>query len=337
MINNSRLTPDQVPKVRKDTSFSADDFTYGRILFTQGKVDVACLWEPDVSLALKGRPGSHRLFSTADATELVADVLLARQDLLTKQPDIAEKVARVWFAGVEKAEADKQAAAKFISSTVPRFRNELGYEGTVNAFGWVKWTNISDNAYFFGLDGKPPAFDRVYNQADGIWVQYPKAEITERFSPATLRNDSIIRKLSETQTRKQPVEEPKYESAVAATGAAVFTKPVTINFATGQSELDAESMHILNTQVLPQLELAKAMYVRVEGNTDNVGESQQNQTLSERRAKSVLDYLVGRGVTTTRITAKGNGDGNPVGSNKTGDGRAANRRTDILFISSDTK
>lgn len=337
MINNSRLTPEQVQKVRADTSFSIDDFTYGRVLFTQNKVDVACLWEPDVSLALKGRPGSHRLFSTADATELVADVLLTRQDLLTSQSDVAEKVARVWFAGAAKAEADRAAAAKFISSTVPRFRNELGYEGTLNAFGWVKWTNIADNTYFFGLDGKPPAFDRVYNQADGIWIQYPKAEITERFTPAALRNDSIVRKIGEAETRKVPLEQPKYEPSVAATGAAVFTKPVTINFATGQSELDAESMHILNTQVLPQLDLAKAMYVRIEGNTDSVGDPQQNQLLSERRAKSVLDHLVRRGVNNDRVTAKGNGDANPVGSNRTNDGRAANRRTDILFISSASK
>ena len=337
MINNSRLTPDQIQKVRGDTSFSIDDFTYGRVLFTQNKVDVACLWEPDVSLALKGRPGSHRLFSTADATELVADVLLVRQELLIGQPEVAEKVARVWFAGVSKGEADKQAAAKFISSTVPRFRNELGYEGTVNAFTWVKWTNISDNSYFFGLDGKAPAFDRVYNQADGIWVQYPKAEISERFTPSALRNDSIVRKIAQEQTRQQPVEQPKYAPEVAATGPAVFTKPVTINFETGKSDLDAESMHILNSQVIPQLELAKAMYVRVEGNTDDVGDKQQNQLLSERRSKSVLEYLVRRGVNPDRITAKGNGDTNPVGSNKTADGRAANRRTDLLFISSATK
>jgi NitT/TauT family transport system substrate-binding protein len=334
MINNSRLTPDQIQKVRADTSFSIDDFTYGRVLFTQNKVDVACLWEPDVTLALKGRPGAHRLFSTADATELVADVLLARQELLTGQPGVAEKVARIWFAGVTKGEADRAAAAKFISSTVPRFRNELGYDGTLNAFEWVKWTNIADNAYFFGLDGKPPAFDRVYNQADGIWVQYPKAEITERFSPGSLRNDSIVKKLNQGQTTSEPVEQPKYEPKVAATGAPVFTKPVTINFESGQSDLDTESMHILNSQVVPQLELAKAMYVRVEGNTDNVGDAQQNQALSDRRAKSVLDYLVGRGINRDRLTAKGNGDANPTGSNKTTDGRAANRRTDILFISS---
>ncbi len=337
MINNSRLTPEQIQKVRNDTSFSSDDFTYGRVLFTQNKVDVACLWEPDVTLALKGRPGSHRLFSTADATELVADVLLANQKLLETQPDIAEKVAKTWFAGVAKGEADKQAAAKFISSTVPRFKNELGYEGTLTALGWVKWTTIADNSYFFGLDGKAPAFDRVYNQADGIWVQYPKAEITQRFAPASLRNDAIVRKIADSETRKAPLEEPKYEPKVAATGAPVFTKPVTINFESGKSELDAESMHILNSQVLPQLELAKAMYVRVEGNTDNVGDEKQNLSLSERRAKSVVDFLVSKGVNAVRVTAKGNGDANPLGSNKTGDGRAANRRTDILFISSTTK
>ena len=86
MIVNSRLTREQVARVRRDTSFSMDDFTYGRKLFTEGKVDVACLWEPDVTLALAGRSGAHRLFSTADATELVADVLLARRDSWTPDP-----------------------------------------------------------------------------------------------------------------------------------------------------------------------------------------------------------------------------------------------------------
>ena len=335
MIGNSRLTPDQVKSVRDATSFSMDDFTYGRVLFTQGKVDVACLWEPDVSLALKGRPGSHRLFSTADATELVADVLLARKDLLSGRPEVAEKVAQVWFAGVEQAQRDRKAAARFIAKTVPRFKNELGEAGTLAALDWVAWTGISENAYFFGLDGRPAAFDRVYNQADGIWVQYPKAEISERFTPTSLRDDSIVKRLWKPAAAAAApvVEQPKYEPKVAETGTAVFTKPVTINFKSGQSDLDAESMHILNSQVLPPLEMARAMYVRVEGNTDDVGDPGQNQALSEKRARSVMDYLVSRGLNGDRVTAKGNGAASPVASNKTTDGRAQNRRTDVLFIS----
>jgi NitT/TauT family transport system substrate-binding protein len=333
MINNSRLTPEQIRKVREDTSFSMDDFTYGRTLFVQNKVDVACLWEPDVSLALRGRPGAHRLFSTADATDLVADTLLVRQDFLAAHADAAEKVARVWFAGVAKAEADRPAAARFISTAVPRFKDELGYEGTLKAFEWVKWTTISDNAGFFGLRGQAPAFDRVYNQADGIWIQYPKAEITDRFAPPSMRTDVVVRKIWEESGRQQATEQTKYEPKVAEVGQAVFTKPITINFKSGDATVDAESMHILNTQVLPQLEMARAMYIRVEGNTDDVGDKQQNQSLSERRAKAVVDYLVTKGLNASRINAKGNGDTNPSASNKTADGRAANRRTDILFIS----
>ncbi len=333
MINNSRLTPPQIKQVRDDTSFSMDDFTYGRTLFTQNKVDVACLWEPDVSLALKARPGSHRLFSTADATELVADVLLTRQDLIAAHPDVADKVARVWFAGAAKAEADRAGAARFVSSNVPRFRDELGYEGTLRAFEWVKWTNIGDNATFFGLEGQLPAFDRAYNQADGIWIQYPKAEITDRFAAPSLRNDAIVRKIWESGGKKGGAEQPKYEPKIAETGTPVFTKPITINFKTGDSTVDSESMHILNMQVVPQLEMARAMYVRVEGNTDDVGDKKQNQGLSERRARSVVDYLVTKGVNPSRVTARGNGDANPIASNKTNDGRAANRRTDLLFIS----
>ena len=96
-------------------------------------------------------------------------------------------------------------------------------------------------------------------------------------------------------------------------------------------------MHIINSQVLPQLEMARAMHVRVEGNTDDVGNAQSNQLLSEQRAKAVMDFLVSKGIDAARVYAKGNGNANPVASNKTTDGRAANRRTDILFISSQTE
>ena len=339
MLNNSRLTPDQIKQVRKDTSFSMDDFTFGRVLFTQNKVDVACLWEPDVTLALKGRPGAHRLFSTADATELVADVLLTKKSLIEQKPGDVEKVARVFFAGVEKGMADKKAAAAVIAKQVPRFRDELGIDGTITAFNWVKWTNLADNAKFFGIDGGRPAFDRVYNQADSIWTNYPEAEITSRFTPTGLRDTSVIKKLYEAaeaagaKPEVAEVDKPEYKPEVAEKGEAIFTKPVTINFATGRSDLDPESMHILNNQVLPQLEMAGAMYVRVEGNSDNVGSKSTNKKLSEKRAQSVMEFLVTKGIARERVSAKGNGDLNPVASNKTEDGRAANRRTDILFIS----
>jgi outer membrane protein OmpA-like peptidoglycan-associated protein/ABC-type nitrate/sulfonate/bicarbonate transport system substrate-binding protein len=336
MLTNSRLTPDEVAQVRKATSFSPDDFTYARILFGKGQVDVACLWEPDVTLALASRPGAHRLFSTADATELVADTLVARREFLDLYSDLAVKLARVWFAGVKKAEADRPAAAKLVATTCSRFRDELGYDATLKAFDWVKWTTLGDNVRMFGLDGRPPVFDRVYNQADGIWVNYPQAEIKDRFAPVTLRDDRIVRRIWEAEGKRVATRAEIYKPEIAATGKPLFTKPVSIAFHYGKSDLTGEAMAVLNQHVVPQVQMAAGMYVRVEGNTDVLGDDGSNQGLSERRAQAIVDYLVSRGVDSRRLVARGNGSNNPIGSNKTPEGRARNRRTDILFIPAGT-
>jgi OOP family OmpA-OmpF porin len=76
------------------------------------------------------------------------------------------------------------------------------------------------------------------------------------------------------------------------------------------------------------------MLIRVEGNTDNVGDAEWNRKLSKRRAQAIVDYLISRGIEPSRLVARGNGSNRPVASNKTPDGRARNRRTDILFIPS---
>jgi outer membrane protein OmpA-like peptidoglycan-associated protein/ABC-type nitrate/sulfonate/bicarbonate transport system substrate-binding protein len=332
MITNSRLTPDQVRDTRKATQFSPDDFTFGRTLFTEGKIDVACLWEPDVTLALAGRPGSHRLFSTADATELVADVLLVRKDYLDTHLETAEKLARVWFQAVDIAEHNRPAAARLISTVASRFRDELGYEKTLAALEWAKWTTLTDNVRFFGLDGTSPAFDRVYNQADGIWVNYPQAEIKDRFAPVMLRDDRVVRRVWEARGKPTAGKAESYETRTAQAGSAVFTKPVSITFPSGSNELNPESIAAINQQILPQLEIARGMSIRLEGNTDYIGDRWQNQRLSELRAQAILEFLVTRGVPRERMVARGNGPLNPVASNTTPEGRAQNRRTDVLFI-----
>jgi NitT/TauT family transport system substrate-binding protein len=332
MIGNSRLTPPQLAQVRAATQFSLDDFTFGRKLFAKGEVDVACLWEPDVTLALSERKGAHRLFSTADATELVADVLLARKDLLDARPDVAEKLARVWFESVKVAEADRPKAARVITKSCSRFRDELGYERTLGALAWVKWTTLSDNVRFFGLDGSLPAFDRIYNQADSIWINYPQAEIEHRFAPATLRDDRAARAIWQAAGKPAAAAPDVYDPTVSFRGAALFTKPVSIGFGPASALLGPPAMAVINQDVIPQLEIARGMSIRVEGNTDNRGDFAVNQALSQRRAQAVVDYLVLRGVPKNRVSAKGNGSEKPMAPNETAEGRALNRRTDILFI-----
>ncbi len=73
-----------------------------------------------------------------------------------------------------------------------------------------------------------------------------------------------------------------------------------------------------------------SLHVVVEGHTDSVGSDSYNQKLSERRARAVADYLERQGVSASRIRTEGFGKSRPVASNATAEGRAQNRRAEIV-------
>ncbi len=75
--------------------------------------------------------------------------------------------------------------------------------------------------------------------------------------------------------------------------------------------------------------------IRVElaGHTDNVGNEQSNQTLSEARSNNVKQYLISKGISDGRLVAKGYGQSSPLESNDTPEGRQKNRRTELRIIS----
>jgi outer membrane protein OmpA-like peptidoglycan-associated protein len=73
--------------------------------------------------------------------------------------------------------------------------------------------------------------------------------------------------------------------------------------------------------------------VEIQGHTDNVGSDASNQKLSEKRAYSVMNWLVQYGgVDPKRLTAKGYGESRPIASNDTDEGRQLNRRTEFVIM-----
>jgi outer membrane protein OmpA-like peptidoglycan-associated protein len=70
----------------------------------------------------------------------------------------------------------------------------------------------------------------------------------------------------------------------------------------------------------------------VEGHTDNVGSAEYNQALSEQRAQAVLDFLADRGVNRSRLKSVGHNFSKPIADNETEEGRAKNRRVEIVII-----
>jgi outer membrane protein OmpA-like peptidoglycan-associated protein len=101
-------------------------------------------------------------------------------------------------------------------------------------------------------------------------------------------------------------------------------------FDSGKSVLKPGARNTL-AKIADQLKMNPDARIEIEGHTDSVGEEAMNQTLSEKRAAAVRNYLAGRGVTAARITMTGMGESSPVASNDTPSGRQQNRRVELVI------
>lgn len=102
-----------------------------------------------------------------------------------------------------------------------------------------------------------------------------------------------------------------------------------INFDTGKSIIRDESKPIID-QIVEMLKTNPDLKLNVEGHTDNVGNPASNQTLSEARAKSVVSAIVAQGISADRLSHVGFGQDKPVADNNTEEGRAKNRRVELV-------
>lgn len=103
-----------------------------------------------------------------------------------------------------------------------------------------------------------------------------------------------------------------------------------VNFEFDKSVLTVEAQNTLDEAVELLRDTDEMIEVRVEGHTDSIGSEQYNMQLSQERAEAVVEYLSENGVNDTLLKAVGMGEGFPVASNDTKQGRAENRRVDFV-------
>ena len=129
----------------------------------------------------------------------------------------------------------------------------------------------------------------------------------------------------EIEGMKQDIAAGEMLEAINKTGSVALY----INFETGKSTIKPESEKIVDA-IAEMLKANPALKISIEGHTDNVGTAPANLTLSENRAKAVLNALVPKGIDKSRLSSKGWGQAKPIGDNKTDDGKAKNRRVEIV-------
>lgn len=172
-------------------------------------------------------------------------------------------------------------------------------------------------------------------------IQKTESQLAKERDSLAKERDSLAKQIQVTEEERQKRidAEKKAQDAMDALSKSLAVKAETrgtvitlsggVLFATGQATILPGAQAQLN-QVADALKTQAEHHFTVEGHTDNQGTDAINNDLSNRRANAVRDYLVVRGVAAAVITAQGVGSTRPVADNKTTEGRAMNRRVEII-------
>lgn len=152
---------------------------------------------------------------------------------------------------------------------------------------------------------------------DGVFDRRDRCQGTPAGTPVH-HNGCPIKQYAEVAPAPEP---PKDEVIVLSDLGEVL-------FAFDSAKLTPAAMDTLDS-VVGKLSGADVVAIKVDGHTDSTGTDAYNQGLSERRAASVVDYLISKGVSADKLSSEGFGESKPVADNGTKEGRAQNRRVEI--------
>jgi len=294
--------------------------------FRAKQVDAAVTWEPDLTNSVNARPDdAHILISTTAATNVIADTLVAREELVQQAPRTVQDFVAGWFDGISVMQEDPDGANRLIGSAL-----KLGPEDVSGMLSGLKLTPFADNAQFYGLTSNKPYFDQLFNAAFVIWRK--KGVVTKVVDAKDWQDSRFVSALAD-QYKGQKVEESfAFKDKPKVSDRAIVNKSLSIHFTTGSDQIMPGSYFTLDSLGETMLSFGNT-FLQVEGNTDSRGNAMANKSLSQKRAESVKRYLVENfKIPEERFVAVGRGSSNPVASNADEDGRALNRRTDIKVV-----
>jgi outer membrane protein OmpA-like peptidoglycan-associated protein len=211
----------------------------------------------------------------------------------------------------------------------------------------------SRSLLYFDRNQGIPLFDRNNYKLD---VFYPQNRLVsyrmvidtfyKKIKPVTDDDkDRIVKLLKKRLLKKKPPYMPESSDNKPDIKKDIHKEPIQIEkvkkgvkftirkllFDYDSSELTSDGKAVLD-KIAAELHNLKNRDIHIAGFTDSTGSETYNYQLSERRAKTVSDYLVGKGINANRLSYKGYGERNPVADNNTKDGRQLNRRVEITIL-----
>lgn len=326
LLAQSGLSPEDRAGVERNIVFT-QDAPAAAAMFKARQVDAAVTWEPDLSAAVTARGAEARiLVSTTAATHIIADTLVARQDLIDRAPDTVRDFVHGWFDGIDAIKADPAQAYAVVAKAL-----KLDEETVSGMLSGLKLTPYADNAQFYGLTGGKAHYETLFDTAFVIWRK--KGLVTRPVEAKDWADTRFLSALAPNY-QQQKVEEPAVAAKAPSTkDRAIINKQIQVHFTPGSDEIMAGSFFVLDALGETMTSFGNT-YLRVEGNTDAIGKARANMLLSERRALAVKNYILQNfpAIPASRFQTIGRGQTNPVAPNTTEAGRQLNRRTDIKVV-----
>jgi outer membrane protein OmpA-like peptidoglycan-associated protein/ABC-type amino acid transport substrate-binding protein len=326
LLSQSGLSPEDRADVEKNIIFT-QDAPAAAAMFKAKQVDAAVTWEPDLSGAVSARGDeAHVLVSTTAATNIIADTLVAREDIIEQYPDSVRDFVHGWLEGIQRIKQDPNTAYSIVGKAL-----QLDTDTVSGMLSGLKLTTYADNAQFYGLAGGKAHYETLFDTAFVIWRK--KGLVTRSVQAKDWVDTRFLAALANNYPGER-VDEPKLAAkAPSASDRAIINKQIQIHFTPGSDEIMPGSYILLDSLGDTMTSFGNT-YLGVEGNTDATGSAAANKTLSERRALAVIKYITDNfpNIPRTRFQAAGHGSENPIAPNSTEGGRQLNRRTDIKVI-----
>ena len=326
LLSQSGLSADDRAGVEKNIIFT-QDAPAAAAMFKAKQVDAAVTWEPDLSGAVTARGDeAHVLVSTTAATNIIADTLCARQDIIDRAPESVRDFVHGWLEGIDMMKSDPAGAYNIVGKAL-----KLDTDTVSGMLSGLKLTPYADNAQFYGLSGGKAHYETLFDTAFVIWRK--KGLVTRSVNAKDWADSRFLQALN-ADYGTQKVEEPKLAAKEPSKNdRAIINKQIEIHFTPGSDEIMPGSFFVLDSLGDTMTSFGNT-YLRVEGNTDATGSPTKNMTLSERRALAVKNYVVKTfpNIEPSRFQTIGRGSSNPVADNATEAGRQLNRRTEIKVV-----
>ena len=326
LLSQSGLTPDERAAVEKNIIFMTDA-PAAAAAFKAKQVDAAVTWEPDLSAAVTARGSeAHVLVSTQAATNIIADTLCARQDVIDQAPETVRDFVRGWLDGIEMIKNNPNGSYEVVARAL-----KLDTDTVSGMLSGLKLTPYADNAQFYGLTGAKAHYETLFDTAFVIWRK--KGLVNKTVDAKGWADTRFLQAVASYYPGQKVEEAPVVAKAPSEKDVPILHQQIQIQFTPGSDEIMPGS-YLLLDKLGETMTSFGSTVLRIEGNTDATGSQAVNLPLSEKRALSVKNYIVKNfpNIPPTRFQTIGRGSSNPIAENTTEAGRQQNRRTDIKVI-----